>query len=142
MHRGLLLLAALALSACGGGNDPPAPAPTSTRVPSLARAPSAEGEIVIRGDLTPATHGPYSFNGAYTVAFEQYSPEDPSTDFAANTSFVAVLDRRAGVTTGDSIPLFEAARESQTRRVRIEGRFFVDVTFGDFPYVIRFTPRD
>ena len=38
--------------------------------------------------------------------------------------------------------LFKAAVGTQTRRLRINGRFYVDVSFGDYPYVIRFTPRD
>ena len=76
------------------------------------------------------------------MRFEQHAPEDPNLDFTGATSFVAALDREAEITGGDSIALFEAAaRRGQTRTLRIDGRFFVDVSFGDFPYVIRFTPH-
>ncbi len=145
MHRRVILLlaSALVLAACGGGgSEPPPPIPTSTYVPALATAPKAAGEIVVIGESSPASHGPYRFRGDYTVRFEQYAPEDPNLDFTEATSFVAALDREAEITGGDSIALFEAARAEQTRTLRIDGRFFVDVSFGDFPYVIRFTPRD
>ncbi len=95
---------------------------------------------MVSGEASPASHGPYEFNGSYTVSFEQHAPENP--DFSDATSFVAALDREAEIPGGDSIALFEAARAKQTRTLDIEGRFFVDVSFGDYPYVIRFTPRD
>ena len=49
----------------------------------------------MRGDLSPASHGPYAFDGRYVVRFEQFAPEDPNVDFTAQTAFVATLDRRA-----------------------------------------------
>jgi hypothetical protein len=137
----LLAMVVAVLAGCGGRAPAPAPEPTSTAVPELARTPQRAGEILIRGDTSPASHGPYSFRGDYTVRFEQYSPEDPKTDFTAATSFVAALDRRAQIKGRDSLRLFRAARAGQTRRLRIDGRFYVDVTFGDYPFVIRFTPR-
>ena len=138
----LSLVSALALAGCGSGDTkPPPPIPTSTAKPALERAPKAAGEILVTGDSSPASHGPYRFHGEYTVRFEQHAPEDPKLDFSGATSFVAALDRRAEIDGGDSIPLFEAARAKQTKQLRIDGRFFVDVSFGDFPYVIRFTPR-
>jgi hypothetical protein len=142
MQRWVILVLALVVAACGGGSEPPPAAPTSTAVPDLARAPKAEGELVVSGEASPESHGPFDFSGEYTVRFEQYAPEDPSLDFGGATSFVAALDREAEITGGDSIPLFEAARARQTRELAIEGRYFVDVSFGDFPYVIRFTPVD
>jgi hypothetical protein len=103
--------------------------------------PKHVGEIVIRGDLTPDSHGPYDFNGDYTVRFEQYAPEDPNIDFTSATTFVTILDREKEIAADSSISLFKAAARRQTRRVRIHGRYYVDATFGDYPYVIRFTPR-
>ena len=94
---------------CAAAEPPPAPTPTATRAPELARAPKAAGEIVVTGDASPASHGPYEFKGAYTVRFEQYAPEDPKLDFSAQTAFVAALDREAEITGGDSIELFEEA---------------------------------
>ena len=49
----------------------------------------------MRGDLSPASHGPYAFDGRYVARFEQFAPEDPNVDFTAQTAFVATLDRRA-----------------------------------------------
>ena len=130
------------LAGCGGGQAAaPTPQPTSSAVPELARAPKRNGEIVIRGDLTPASHGRYEFSGDYTVRFEQYAPEDPNTDFRSATTFVTTLDREKEIAAKSSIPLFKAAARTQTRRVRIRGRYYVDAAFGDYPYVIRFTPR-
>jgi len=138
----LPLASAFVLAACGGGTTtPPPPIPTTSVQPALATAPKARGEIVITGDASPASHGPYRFDGDYTVRFEQIAPEDPNLDFTTATSFVVSLDRRAEIADGASIALFDAARAKQTRKLRIDGRFYVDVSFGDYPYVIRFTPR-
>jgi hypothetical protein len=128
------------LTGCGQ-TAAPTPQPTSSAVPALARVPKQDGEIIIRGDLTPDSHGPYDFSGEYTVRFEQYAPEDPNTDFTSATTFVTTLDREKEIAADNSIPLFKAAKRTQSRRVRINGRYYVDATFGDYPYVIRFTPR-
>ena len=40
-----------------------------------------------------------------------------------------------------AIKLFEAAARRGRRELTIRGRYVVEVSFGDFPYVIRFTPR-
>lgn len=143
MHRRvtLSLVSALVLAACGGTAEPPAPEPTSTARPALQTAPKRSGEIVVTGDASPASHGPYDFDGTYTVRFAQYAPEDPNFDFTGATSFAAALDREAEISAADSIALFEDAAATGSRRVRATGRFFVDVSFGDFPYVVRFTPR-
>jgi hypothetical protein len=138
----VVIICALLTAACGGGEpEAAAPTPKPTVAPELARAPEAAGEIVVTGDSSPASHGPYRFDGRYTVRFEQYEPDDPGVDFGGETSFVADLNREAEITRGDSVPLFEAARAEDERTVRIDGEFYVDVGFGDHPYVIRFTPR-
>ena len=113
------------------------PAPPSRR---SAREAKRAGEIVVRGEASPQSHGPFTFRGRYTVRFEQIAPEDPSLDFRGETSFVATLDRRPEEMAADSRRLFRAARRSGRRRITLDGRFYVDVAFGDFPYVIRFTP--
>jgi hypothetical protein len=136
------IVGAVCVTGCGGGQTAaPAPQPTSSAVPELARVPKQDGEIVVRGDLTPDSHGPYDFRGDYTVRFEQYAPEDPNLDFTSATTFVTTLDREKEIAADSSIPLFKAAKRAQSRRVRINGRYYVDATFGDYPYVIRFTPR-
>jgi hypothetical protein len=53
---------------------------------------------------------------------------------------VATLDRRAEQDGPGSVRLFHAARRSIRRTVALHGRLFLDVSFGDFPYAIRFTP--
>jgi hypothetical protein len=140
-HLFFLLLALPALAGCGGdGSTSTATIATTAALPALARSPRAPGEIVVRGDASPATHGPYTFGGRYLVRFEQYAPEDPNLDFGSQTAFSAALTRREGDTAG-AIKLFEAADRRDRRELTVRGRFVVEVSFGDFPYVIRFTPR-
>ncbi len=78
--------------------------------------------------------------GRYLVRFEQYAPEDPALDFSAQTPLTATLQPHEGDPRGAK-PLIEGAQRSGRRELDIRGRYFVDVSFGDFPYVIRFTPR-
>jgi hypothetical protein len=138
-----LLLVVCLLAGCGSENGPaPPPSREATQAaePAWARAPTGAGEVLVRGDASPASHGPFTFNGRYTVRFAQVAPEDPTLDFGKETSFVARLDRNAELPQAGSVRLFRVARGEGQRRVRLNGRFFVDVEFGDYPYVIRFTP--
>jgi hypothetical protein len=140
----ILLVACIAGSGCGDGGTVAGQAPPTTRVtPELARKPEAQGEIVVRGEASPGSHGPYHLSGTYTARFEQYAPEDPDLDFAAQTPFTAHLDPHADSDTGarKAVPLFETAAHTGTATVRATGRLWIDVDFGDFPYVIRLTPR-
>ena len=142
-HLFFLLLAVPALAGCGsdgGASSTATTTTTTTALPPLARSPRVPGEIAVGGDASPATRGPYTFSGRYLVRFEQYAPEDPSLDFTSQTPFSAALVRNEGDETG-AVKLFEAATRSGRRELTIRGRYFVDVSFGDFPYVIRFTPR-
>jgi hypothetical protein len=132
--------AAALLGGCGDGDSPASTATTSTALPALVSRPATPGEIVVRGDSSPATHGPYTFDGRYLVRFEQYAPEDPALDFSGQTPLTVSLQRRAGDPRG-AIAVFESARRSGRREREIRGRYFVDASFGDFPYVVRFTPR-
>ncbi|MDA0185320.1 hypothetical protein OJ997_33755 [Solirubrobacter phytolaccae] len=139
MHR-RLLLALVFVAGCGGSSAEP---PRSTPVPTQAAAtPEVPGEIVVSGEASPASHGPYAFEGEYTVRFEQTAPEDPSLDFTGQTAFVADLNREAEIPAEDSIKLFAVAKASDERTLKLDGRFYVDVSFGDFPYAIRFTPHE
>ena len=145
-----LLAAALAgAAACGGSTGGPGsgggPGPAAggdAARPALVQAARAPGEIVVTGEASPASHGPFRFAGRYTVRFEQIAPEDPNLDFGAQTSFVAFADRRPERTDGGGIRLFRVAARTGRRHVTLRGRFWVDVSFGDFPYAIRFTPDD
>jgi hypothetical protein len=143
VSRAALVAAAAALVAgCGGGGviDAPPARPTATP-PAIVTRPAARGEIVVRAGVSPVTKGPYAFSGRYTVRFRQYAPEDPSVDFGEETSFTAaLLPAGARGPAGAGTRLFEDAAASGTRRMRIDGRFLVDVAFGDWPFVIRFTP--
>jgi hypothetical protein len=141
-RRATPLVAVLVLLA-GCGNE----ASTRTRPPdpakakvALLQAPKRAGEIIARGDLSPASHGPYAFDGRYVVRFEQFAPEDPNVDFTTQTAFVATLDRNAEQDGPGSVKLFHAARRTGRRTLTLHGRLFVDVSFGDFPYAIRITP--
>jgi len=78
--------------------------------------------------------------GRYLVRFEQYAPEDDALDFSGQTPLTATLQPRRDDPRGAKA-LIEAAQRSGRRELDIRGRYFVDVSFGDFPYVIRFTPR-
>jgi hypothetical protein len=105
--------------------------------PALLRSPPGDGEIIVRATTSPHTAGPFTLHGAYRVRFEQYAPESPRMDFAAQTSFVADLERRPGTR---AVRLFRAAAATGARVIRANGRYYVDVSFGDFPFVLRMTP--
>ena len=138
----LSLIAALVLLAgCGSDATKPSrpPDPAKTKV-ALLQAPKRPGEVLVRGDLSPASHGPYAFDGRYVVRFEQFAPEDPNVDFTAQTAFVSTLDRNAEQDGPGSVKLFRAARRTGRKTLTLHGNLFVDVTFGDFPFAIRFTP--
>src|SRR4051794_26109583 len=143
------LVAALALAGCGGARAPGASpgagaagAAAEAARPALAVAARRPGEIVVQAEASPATHGPFRFDGRYTVRFEQIAPEDPGLDFGAETAFVADANRQAGQPGAGSRRLFRAAARAGAGSVTLRGRFFVDGSFGAFPYAIRFTPAD
>jgi hypothetical protein len=139
-----VLACALVACGCGGGErrgSATATAPaTGSALPALARAAAAPGEIVVHGESSPRNHGPYSFDGRYVVRFEQTAPEDPQLDFGGQTPFTAALERRAGDPRG-AVKLFSAAARAGRRELTLHGRYVLDVSFGDFPYAMRFTPR-
>jgi len=148
MHRLRALIVpavatAATVTACGGSaqapGPPPAAKPGAARIALLepARVP---GEVIVRGEASPASHGPFRFDGRYTVRFEQVAPEDPEVDFGAQTAFVATVDRRREQPGEGTVRLFRAAARTGRRTVTLRGRLYVDVSFGDFPYAIRFTP--
>jgi hypothetical protein len=143
-QSGVILVVLMCLVAGCGSENGPAPPPsreaTQAAEPAWARTPAGAGEIVVRGEASPGSHGPFAFNGRYTVRFVQVAPENPRLDFTKETSFVARLDRNAELPGASSLRLFRMARGEGARRVRVSGRYFVDVEFGDYPYVIRFTP--
>jgi hypothetical protein len=135
-----IVLAGTVVAGCGGTGVPStsqAPGSNAPR-PALLTAPRRPGEVVVSGDTAPKTAGPYAFHGRYRVRFRQYAPEDPSTDFSGQTPFVVDLERSPGMPV---IHLFKAAAAHGERRLTLEGRLYVDVSFGDFPFVIRFTPE-
>jgi hypothetical protein len=140
-RRLLPVLALAAIAGCGGGSQKREPPPAASKAKvALLQAPKRPGEIIVRGDLSPASHGPYDFDGRYVVRFEQFAPEDPSTDFTSQTAFVATLDREAEQEGRDTVKLFRAAKRTGKRAITLHGRLYVDVSFGDFPYALRFSP--
>lgn len=140
--RSFAALALVALAGCGSeAAAPTAPPPAAQARVALLAAPKQPGEIVVRGDVSPASHGPFDFDGRYVVRFEQFAPEDPSVDFTGQTAFVATLDRHAASEDARAVKLFRAAARTGRRTRTLRGRLFVDVSFGDFPYALRFTPE-
>jgi hypothetical protein len=133
-------------TACGGGSSgtgarsgTAAGAPPVAR-PALARAQRRPGEILVQAQASPTSHGPLALNGRYVARFEQIAPEDPKLDFTAQTTFVAMFDRKPEQEGADSVRLFRAAARTGRRTVTLRGRWYLDVSFGDFPYAIRLTP--
>jgi hypothetical protein len=140
----LLVAAGAVVTACGGsggssgGSSSAAPPPPGR--PALARAPKRAGEIVVSAQLSPQSHGPFEFDGRYVARFEQIAPEDPELDFGTQTPFIAMLDRKQQQEGAGSVRLFRAAAKTGRRTVTLHGRWYLDVSFGDFPYAIRLTP--
>jgi hypothetical protein len=140
----LLVAAAVTAGACGGGATTghdraagDAPPPARLAVASATKRP---GEILVRADASPGSHGPFALDGRYVARFEQVAPEDPELDFATQTAFVATFDRKPQQEGADSVRLFRAAARTGRRTVTLRGRWYLDVSFGDFPYAIRLTP--
>lgn len=97
------------------------------------------GEVMVHAEASPQIDGPYRFAGRYRVRFVQYAPEAPGRGFAGQTPFVASL-RAAADPRAKPIALFHAAAKSGARTISIDGRYLIEVAFGDFPYAMRFTP--
>ena len=141
-HLFAVFLALPALAGCGDGGD----RVTTTRtvaqaaLPGLATRPPEKGEIVVRGEASPESQGPYVFDGRYLVRFAQYAPEDAALDFSAQTPFSASLTPRRDDPRGGR-KLISGAAGRGRREVELHGRYFLSIDFGDFPYVVRFTPR-
>lgn len=134
----LALAALLPLAGCGGRAQTTTPASTAAGAkPALATAKAGPGETVLQGDLSPKTHGPVTFDGRYEIRFQQYDPTDPGVRFADQTPFVVDLEKREGV---PAMHLFKRAAATGHTTRELHGRYYVDVSFGDFPYVVRFTP--
>jgi hypothetical protein len=139
----LLVAAAAGATACGGsapGDGTTAAPALRAASPALARAPKKPGEVLVQAQASPQSHGPFALDGRYVVRFEQTAPEDPKLDFATQTTFVATLDRKPQQEGGDTVRLFRSAARTGRRTVTVHGRWYLDVSFGDFPYAIRLTP--
>ncbi|MBA3746870.1 MAG: hypothetical protein H0W96_05175 [Solirubrobacterales bacterium] len=141
----LTVLATCGLTGCGSG-DGEGPATTSAKpapasaTPALARVPKQPGELLFTAETSPTTSRPFELDGRYVVRFEQIAPEDPNLDFSGQTPFTAALQRRAGDPEG-AVKLFGTATARGSRALTLRGRYVLDVSFGDFPYAVRFTPR-
>lgn len=136
-----LLVLAVVIAGCGGSSPtpPPAAGPSAAGAPALLKRKVRKGEVMVDAEYSPHRDGPYHFDGTYLVRFAQYDPEAPRTSFAHQTPFVAYLTglgRRP-----KKIILFHQATAGASRKMRLRGTYFVEVSFGDFPYVLRFTPQ-
>jgi hypothetical protein len=136
----VMVVAALTASCGSAASEAPrgAAALDAEARPSLLRSPRGDGEVIVRATASPRTAGPFTLHGSYRVRFQQYAPESPHMDFTAQTSFVADLERRPGI---PAVRLFRTAAATGERTVHVNGRYYVDVSFGDFPFVLRMTPR-
>jgi hypothetical protein len=137
----LVLAAALVVTGCGGERDvtaPPAAGPQAPGAPALLKEKVRKGEVMVDAEYSPQREGPFDFKGHYLVRFAQYAPEAPRMTFGDQTPFVAYL---AGMNPrAKKIPLFHQAAARGQRTLSLNGHYFVEVAFGDFPYVLRFTP--
>ena len=144
--RPIALVALLAVAFWGcGGNDKgsktqtaTAPSAAALKVPPLARKEPAPGEVLFTGQNTPTSYGTFRLDGAYNVRFEQIAPEDRTKDFSKETAFTARL-RKAG-SRSQGAKLFSSAAATGQTEIRRRGSYILDVTFGDYPYAVRFTP--
>lgn len=138
-----LALALIGLTGCGSAGEstePPPPAGVDApNAPRLLVDPKSPGEFVFHADLSPESFGPVALKGSYEVRFAQYAPEDSDVDFSTQTIFVAKLIKVSG-TGPEEVPLFQNAARSGKTHVTVDGSYEVDVSFGDFPFVIRLTP--
>jgi hypothetical protein len=137
-------MAIVLTAGCGGGGDrftaPPTAGPKAPGAPALLKRKLDQGEVMVEAEYSPQREGPFRLDGRYLVRFAQYAPESPGgLNFANQTPFVAYLHPAADP-RAKKIPLFHAAAASGRRTISLDGRYFVEVEFGDFPYVLRFTP--
>ncbi|WP_354702224.1 hypothetical protein DSM112329_02579 [Paraconexibacter sp. AEG42_29] len=103
--------------------------------------PKRPGEVLVTGEGAPRAHGPYVLRGRYRVQFEQVDPDDASQTFADQTTFVVVAAPAADQETGAGVvQLVRGAARTGGGVVRLDGRLWINVGFGDFPYVVRLTP--
>lgn len=136
-----LFLLSFVAAGCGGQSAstvPPAAGPKAPGAPALLKRKVGKGEVMVQAEYSPHRDGPYRFNGTYVVRFAQYAPGEPGMRFADQTPFVADL-----VGLGRKprkIALFHQAAGSGRRTVKLHGSYFVEVSFGDFPNVLRFAP--
>jgi len=136
-----LLALTLAAAGCGGtrtSSAPPAAGPKAPGAPALLKEKVKKGEVMVQAEYSPHRDGPYHFDGTYLVRFAQYAPEQPGMSFAHQTPFVA--DLVGPGRAPKKIALFHQAAGSGRRTMKLRGTYFVEVSFGDFPYVLRFTP--
>ncbi len=122
--------------ACGSKASSPTVPVANGRVPALARTPAGAGEVLVRAQASPVARGPYALHGTYRAQFVQYDPTDPTVDFRQQTSFVAALHGPGG----KRVPLFRTAAPHGETSITIDGRFTLEVSFGDFPFALRLTP--
>jgi hypothetical protein len=148
-----LLAAVLALAGCGGERiitqtvTRTVAVPTAVRSggaqPSLAKKAPGPGEVLVSGNTSPKTFGPYDFEpGTYTFQFQQTAPDAPGLDFTTDASpFAVSINRKPRTTAPDSQLLVNSAEARGDNIVSLTGRYYIDVTSADHSYVLRFTPR-
>ena len=135
--------AAVARGAAGGASTPSGGgdgAPTAAR-PRSPRRRSGPARSSCRARRRPPRTGRSRSTAATSVRFEQIAPEDPNLDFATQTAFVATARPHSpagGRRHGAPVPRRRPHRPHG--RSRRTAAYYIDVSFGDFPYAIRLTP--
>ncbi|HEY2054042.1 MAG TPA: hypothetical protein VGH14_08925 [Solirubrobacterales bacterium] len=136
-------MAVVLTAGCGGQEHftaPPSAGPKAPGAPALLKRKLDKGEVMVDAEYSPQREGPFRLDGRYLVRFAQYAPESPGKlNFAKQTPFVAYL-RSAANPRAKKVPLFHAAAAEGRRTISLNGRYFVEVAFGDFPFALRFTP--
>lgn len=148
------LAAVLALAGCGSERIltqtvtrtvaiPAAVQHGSSSTPTLAKKPPGPGEVLVSGNTSPKTLGPYEFEpGTYTFQFEQFAPDAPGLDFSTEASpFAVSINRKPRTAAPDSQLLVNSAEPRGDNIVSLSGSYYIDVTSADHSYVLRFTPR-
>ncbi len=110
--------------------------------PALAAKPKRPGEILLRGSTSPKLFGPFTFGpGGYLFRFEQYDPNNPTRNFATeSSSFLVSLESVPDEVTDPYQLLVNATQRTGSNQATVSGRLYVNVN-GDYSYVLRFTPR-
>ena len=137
-----LIVAIVLLAGCGSEAKPPTkpPDPAKSQV-ALLKAPKRPGEILLSAGTSPPRRTARTPSTVATSCASSSSrPRTPTSTSPPRRPSWRRLDRRPRWKARAACTLFHAASRTGRRTLALHGRLFVDVSFGDFPYAMRFTP--